>query len=205
MILSLQFGAPPPVDPAIFEREAIVHLDSLYRTARRLTGNEKDAEDLVQETMLRGYRFFHQFQPGTNCRAWLMCILHNVHINSVNRRARSPLTLSMDATEEFMLYGRMADGLDGGAPGPEEQVLSRVWNHEILEALDRLPAEYRNVVVLCDVEELQYKEIAQILNVPIGTVRSRLARGRRLMARFLADFMKSGGGAAAAPNRLRSV
>lgn len=182
MLLSL-FGARPPVDDEAFHREAMPHFDSLFRTARRLAGNQRDAEDLVQETFLRAYRFFRQFEPGTNCRAWLMRILHNVHVNAWQKRSRAPASVSLESTEDYFLYART----DGG-PSAESVVLSGTTDAEILEALDRLPLEYRSVVVLADVEQLQYKEIASILDVPIGTVRSRLARGRRLLQKMLLDY-----------------
>jgi RNA polymerase sigma-70 factor (ECF subfamily) len=196
------FGSRPQADPAAFEKEALVHMDVLFRTARRMTGSDKDAEDLVQETFTRAYRFWHQFQAGTNCRAWLMRILHNVHINFLQKKGRTPPPVSIEASEDFYLYGRLADGASTADPSPEQIIISEVWDHEILDALDRLPAEFREVLVLSDVEEMAYKDIATALNVPIGTVRSRLARGRRLMQKFLWDYMKDKRPAKAPPPHL---
>lgn len=176
------------LDPAAFEREALTHMDAVYRVARRMTANDRDAEDLVQETYLRAFRFFHQFEPGTNCRAWLMRILHNVRITTWQRRTRAPATVSLDATEDFFLYSHLRES--SSDPSPEDVVLAGTWDHEIRAALDRLPPEFRSVVVMCDVEELTYKEIARILGIPIGTVRSRLARGRRLLQRLLWDYLR---------------
>lgn len=181
------FKAPPKTDIAVFEREALVHLDVLYRTARRLTRNEKDAEDLVQETYTRAFRFFHQFQLGTNCRAWLMRIMHNAYLNSAQKKSRAPTTVSFEATEDYFLYAHLRGQTQQSA---EDLVLDEMWDDEIIKALDLLPEEYRMVVVLSDIEEQSYKEIAAVLHIPIGTVRSRLARGRRLLQKYLWDHHK---------------
>jgi len=186
MIFSL-FPPRPRPDPDTFEREALVHLDALYRTARRLSGHDRDAEDLVQETYMRAFRFFHQFQPGTNCRAWLMRILHNVYINAFHRRSRAPLSVPLEGGDDYAGSARIADE---SQPGPEQQILDATWDTEIRDAMGRLPVEYRTVVLLSDVEELSYKEIASTLRIPIGTVRSRLARGRRLLQKTLFDYVK---------------
>ncbi len=177
-------------DPESFEKEALIHMPALYRTARRLTGNDKDAEDLVQETYLRAFRFWNQFQSGTNARAWLFKILHNVHINSFHQKARNPAQVSLEGTEDFFLYNHLNDGGGNGEKGPEEEVLSRIWDTEIKEALEKLPPEFKMVVLLADVEECSYKEIAEIMGCPIGTVRSRLARGRRALQKLLWDYMQ---------------
>ncbi|MHB2018381.1 MAG: sigma-70 family RNA polymerase sigma factor [Candidatus Xenobia bacterium] len=177
-------------DPESFEREALVHMPALYRTARRLTGNDKDAEDLVQETFLRAFRFWNQFEQGTNARAWLFKILHNVHINTYHQKTRNVAQVSLDGTEEFFLYNHLAEGEKQSDLNPEEEVLSRIWDTEVLEALEKLPHDFKVVVLLADVEEFSYKEIAEIVGCPIGTVRSRLARGRRALQRLLWDYMQ---------------
>lgn len=168
------------------------HADAVYRAARLLCGNDRDAEDLAQEALLRAYRFFHSYQPGTNCRGWLMRILHNVYINDWNRRKRSPTPVSVDDVEEFFLYAHMRVDAPG-TPGPEDQVMAGAWDHEIVAAFDRLPEEFRTAVLLCDVEELSYKDIAETLHVPIGTVRSRLARGRGMLRKLLYDYARERG------------
>jgi RNA polymerase sigma-70 factor (ECF subfamily) len=113
-----------------------------------------------------------------------MRILHNVHLNRVGKKAKAPPTASIDATEEYVLYARLAEE---SGPGPEDEVVSKVWDERLLEALDRLPLEFREALVMCDVEEMAYKDIAAALDIPIGTVRSRIARGRGLMARYLGE------------------
>ncbi|MBM3461357.1 MAG: sigma-70 family RNA polymerase sigma factor [Armatimonadetes bacterium] len=187
ILLTLFHGGP---DDAAFEREALAHLDVVYRMARRLAGSAADAEDLVQETYLRAYRFFHQFERGTNCKAWLMRILHNVHVNAWQRRTRGPDRVSLDVAEDFFTFNAVADSAE---PTPEQALMAGTWDHEVLKALDRLPEEFRTAVLLCDVQEMTYKDMADLLSVPIGTVRSRIARGRRLLQKTLAEYATAQG------------
>lgn len=165
------------------------HLDALYRTAFAMTKNSGDADDLVQDTYLRAYQFFDQFQGGTNARAWLFRILTNLYINSYRRRTREPERVSYDELEDFYLYNRLSDAQSGGASGsPEEEVVQKVQIDAIRGAIDRLPDEYRDTVILADLNEFSYQEIADMLQIPIGTVRSRLSRGRRLVQKSLWAF-----------------
>jgi RNA polymerase sigma-70 factor (ECF subfamily) len=179
----------------LFEQEALKHLDALYRTALRMTRNPQDAEDLVQETYLRAYRFFDQFQPGTNLRAWLFKILTNNYINSYRKAANEPKNTSLDDTEEFSLYHQMARDLPSGSLGwdVEAEVLDRFAEEDIREAIEQLPAAYRMTVLLADVEGFSYKEIAEITGVSKGTVMSRLFRGRRLLQKALWERARGAG------------
>jgi RNA polymerase sigma-70 factor, ECF subfamily len=149
-----------------FEAEALPHLRSLYGTAYRMTRNAHDAEDLVQETFLRAYRAFDGFKPGSNIRAWLYTILHRVRTDAFRRARRSPRTVEMED--------------DGPAVPPPQDALAQ-GGEDLERALASLPDVFRNAVVLRDVEDLSYQEIARVLDVPIGTVMSRIHRGRALL------------------------
>jgi len=177
-----------------FEREALPHLDALYRTALRLTRDESDAEDLVQETYLRAWRSFEQFQPGTNLRAWLFKILTNAFINRYRKLEGQPATTSLETIEEHLLYEGLA-GSDGTrtSPSAEEEALRQLPDEDVRRALESLPPQFRLAVLLADVEGFAYKEIAAITEVPIGTVMSRIARGRGLLRRALADIGRERG------------
>src|SRR2546426_10178703 len=176
--------APGPVDEkrAGFEREALVHLDSLYRVALRLTGNAADADDLVQETMLKAYRAWEQYEKGTNAKGWLLTILRNAFINEYRRRTRHPENVDLDAIEPYSVFGDVQDD------DPQGTFFDRIVDDEVLRAIDQLPEQFRETVVLSDVEGLSYEEIARILEVPVGTVKSRLFRARRLLQRKLYDY-----------------
>jgi len=169
-----------------FEQQMLPHLDSLYRTAYSMTKNAGDAEDLVQDTYLRAYQFFDQFQGGTNARAWLFRILTNLYINTYRRRTREPERVSYDELEDFFLYNRLNDAnTTHTGDSPEARVVQQVQVEAIREAIERLPDEYREAVILADLNEFSYQEISDILQIPIGTVRSRLSRGRRLVQKAL--------------------
>lgn len=157
-----------------FEQAALSHLDSLYGTALRLTRRPADAEDLVQETYLKAFRSAHQFEPGTNLKAWLFTILHNTFRNTRRHDVRSPVDVDSEAVD------RAADGTSGGA-SPEQLLARATIDGDLQAALDSLPEAFRQAVWLRDVEELSYAEIAQALDVPIGTVMSRISRGRRAL------------------------
>lgn len=175
----------------IFEEEALPHLSALYRTARRLTMNTEEAQDLVQETYLRAYRSFARYEPGTNCRAWLFRILTNLQINRYQKQRRRPVHLSFDDTEEFYLYQQAADQErfhDGG--DPEKLFMESVVDDEVKQAVTSLPHDFQMAVLLSDVEGFSYKEISGIMDCPIGTVRSRIHRGRRLLQKQLWEFAK---------------
>lgn len=173
-----------------FQDEALVHTDALYRYARRLTSDTREAEDLLQETFLRALRFWHQYQRGTNCKAWLFRIMRNLSINRAQSRARNPVSDSLDDTEEWSLYGRLHDPQSIQEDSPEKRFFEENWSSEIVDAVARLPEEYRSAIILCDVEGFSYQEIADILEVPIGTVRSRLNRARSRLQAMLLNYVQ---------------
>jgi len=176
---------------ARFETEAMPLLSGMYSAAFRLTRNAADAEDLVQETFLRAYRGFHQFQPGTNLKAWLYRILTNTFINNYRKRQREPQTVSEDDVEDWYLYSKLAEG--GAEPSAETSVIESLPDEDVQEALSSLPDQFRIAVLLADVEGFSYKEIAEITSVPIGTVMSRLHRGRKALEKRLWDVVRERG------------
>lgn len=157
-----------------FEDQALALLDRLYGTALRLTRNEADAQDLVQETYLRAFRAIDQFKSGTNLKAWLFTILHNAHLNQRRDRGRSPIEADNEAVDQAV-----AD--PGRVLSPEDLLLRASMDHDLQTALDGMPEAFREAVWLRDVEQLTYDEIAGVMRVPIGTVMSRISRGRRLL------------------------
>jgi RNA polymerase sigma-70 factor (ECF subfamily) len=185
----------PPDDPVLrerFEREAMPLMPNLYSAALRLTRNPSDAEDLVQETFLRAYRGFASFQEGTNLRAWLYRILTNSFINTYRKKQREPVTVEgPDDVDEWYLFDRL--GSRNVETSAESEVLDRIPDEDVQRALEALPEGFRMAVLLADVEGFSYKEIAEILDVPIGTVMSRLHRGRRALEKGLYDVAKERG------------
>jgi RNA polymerase sigma-70 factor (ECF subfamily) len=181
-------------DQAKFSELAMEYMPSLYTAALRMTRNPSDAEDLVQETYLKAYRAFNSFQEGTNLKAWLYRILTNTYINSYRAKKRRPEETDVDDLENFYLY-RHLGGLAGAVAGrsAEDQVLDHFTETEVKEAIEALPEQFRMAVLLGDVEGFSYKEIAEILDVPIGTVMSRLHRGRRALQKRLYDFGRQRG------------
>jgi RNA polymerase sigma-70 factor (ECF subfamily) len=182
------------------EEEALQHLDALYRTALRLTRNPADAEDLVQETYLRAFRFRDRFVANSNLRAWLFKILSNASISRFRRTSHESADTSLDDMPEADLYTRaVADG--GLGVSAEDELLNTVLDVDVRRALEELPEPFRLAVLLSDVEGFSYREIADMLDVPLGTVMSRLFRGRRMLRRALADVaqpaMRKPGGTAA--------
>ncbi|HEY8759194.1 MAG TPA: sigma-70 family RNA polymerase sigma factor [Candidatus Limnocylindria bacterium] len=176
-----------------FETEALAFLDALYRTALRMTRSEAEAEDLVQETYIRAFRFRHQFTLGTNLKAWLFRILTNTFINQYRRKAARPDTTELDDVEESILYRHMRDVSPGSAsPDPEAELIDNTLSSEVKDALEALPEKFRTTLLL-DVEGFSYKEIAEVLDIPIGTVMSRLHRGRKFLQKRLYDLARDRG------------
>jgi RNA polymerase sigma-70 factor, ECF subfamily len=171
-------------DRVRFEEEALALADQVYRVARRLVGSREEAEDLMQETYARAFRSWQQYQPGTNLRAWLLRILTNLNIDRGRRVQRTP---DMQPLEEgdYFLYNRLEES--GGENADEERVVERLSQDDIVGALSAVPHNFRDVVVLVDIGDFSYADAAQILDVPVGTVMSRLHRGRRILKRELAD------------------
>lgn len=174
---------------ASFEAEAMPHAPSLFRIALWLTRDQTDAEDLVQETLMEALGSFHRFAPGTNCHAWLVSILY--HRNSKRRRSANRLLLVNDSDE------RIAETAVFVAATPQN-----VTDEEVLAALERLPRTFQEVVILADIEEMSYKEIASAINVPMGTVMSRISRGRKLLRSELASYARAHG---FLPQRIQSM
>jgi RNA polymerase sigma-70 factor (ECF subfamily) len=170
-----------PGPASSFEREALPHLDTLYRVALRLGGEESRAQDLVQDTMLKAFRAWHQFRPGTNARAWLLTILRNTFINEYRRQKREPIPVDIDLVEPYIVRPAGPD------TDPEGAFFSKIVDARVLEAVRSLPDEFRDALILSDMEGLSYAEVAESLEVPIGTVKSRLFRARRLLQKQLYD------------------
>jgi RNA polymerase sigma-70 factor, ECF subfamily len=174
---------------ARFEQEAMPFLDGMFGGAMRLTRNPADAEDLLQETFLRAFSAFDSFEPGTNLKAWLYRILMNTYISSYRKQKRSPQTVPAE-DGEFSLYRQIID--DGGRT-PEAEVLEKIPDEEVKAALDELPEQFRLAVLLADVEGFSYKEIADITETSIGTVMSRLHRGRKALQKALWEYARARG------------
>jgi RNA polymerase sigma-70 factor (ECF subfamily) len=172
---------------AEFERVALPHLSGLYRAAFYLTKNEADAEDLVQETCLRAFRFFDKFEPGTNCKAWLLSILRNLFINRYRQRKAEPERVDWNRIDQ--VYESMVEqGQKAEKNNPESLFFSQLTSQKINEAIKELPEEFRTAIMLVDIEELSYEEAAKVMDCPIGTVRSRISRGRRILQVALRDY-----------------
>ena len=173
-----------------FEAEALPHMDILYNFALRTTGNEDDARDLLQETYLKAYRFWDKYEPGTNIRAWLFRIMKNSYINRYRKETREPDTVDYEDVENFYDTIR-AESTDTN--DLQQKLFGNLLGDEVTQALQELPEDFRTVVILCDIEGLTYEEIAEFLDCPIGTVRSRLHRGRKLLQTRLFEYAKSRG------------
>jgi RNA polymerase sigma-70 factor (ECF subfamily) len=180
-------------DKARFTEGTLPLLDSLYASALRMTRNPADAEDLVQETMLRAYRSFDRFEPGTNLKAWLFRIMTNAYINTYRKKQREPKKVSSDEIEDFDLYQELKNHDDQFTQTPERIVLDGLVDSDIIDAIDDLPEQFRLAVVLSDVEGFSYAEMAQIMDVPLGTVMSRLHRGRKALQKRLWDLARDRG------------
>jgi len=179
--------AEPSVAGRSFDDEALPHLDTLYRVALRLTADPSQAEDLVQDTMLKAYRSWRQYRPGTNARGWLLTILRNTFINDYRRSKHEPVPMDLEAVEPHALYRSVED------TDPEGAFFSQIVDAKVIEAIDALPTEFREVLSLSDIEGMSYGEIAETLNIPVGTVKSRLFRARRqLQTRLYAHAVEMG-------------
>ena len=174
---------------AMFEREALPHTDTLYAVALRMTGGQKEAEDLVQDAMLRGFRFFDRFQQGTNVKAWLLKVMTNIFLNKIKKTAGRPPLVEFETVEEFL--GEVENDYASVSSSSEE--FRELLDQDVARALDELPVEYRMPVLLSAIEGLSYREIAEAMECPVGTVMSRLYRGRKMLEQSLRSYARSSG------------
>src|ERR1051325_9429514 len=173
-------------DRVRFEEEALALADQVYRVARHLSGSRGDAEGLGQGAYARAFRSWRSYTPGTNLRAWLLRILTNLNIDRGRRSQRAPQMTPLEAND-YYLYDKLSAGGDGGQPADEERVVERLSQDDIVSALSAVPHDFRDVIVLVDIGDFSYQDAAQILDIPIGTVMSRLHRGRRILKQELAE------------------
>ncbi len=169
-----------------FDAQALPHMDALFRTALRMTKNTNDAEDLVQETYVKAYRFWEKFEPGSNARAWLFKIMTNVFINEYRSKSRTPIAVNVDELDDNFLYGQLAT--TAPADDPEKKLFAKIFDDDVKRAIENLPDDFRLVVVLSFIEGFSYQEIAEIADLQLGTVKSRLHRGRKLLQKELLDY-----------------
>jgi RNA polymerase sigma-70 factor (ECF subfamily) len=173
-----------------FEKEAIPHMDALYNFALKMTGDEDDADDLVQETYLKAFRFFDKFEKGTNCKAWLFRIMKNSYINDYRKQVKEPNKVDYEDVQNF--YENIkSDEVE--SKHYEQDVFSNLLDDEISKAITELPEDFRTVIILSDIEGFTYDEIADFVDIPVGTVRSRLHRARKMLYSQLYDYAKEKG------------
>jgi RNA polymerase sigma-70 factor (ECF subfamily) len=168
-----------------FERQTLPHMEVLYNYALRMTGNNEDAKDLLQETFLKAYRFWNKFEQGTNLRAWLFRIMKNTYINVYRKETKEPDKVDYEEIEGYYNLIRDQNSDDNDL---QQKMFGQLLDDDVSKALESLPEEFRTVVILCDIEGLAYEEIAEFLQIPVGTVRSRLHRGRKLLYAKLYDY-----------------
>ncbi len=173
-----------------FEKEALPHMNALYNFALRLTGDEEDADDLVQETYLKAFRFFDKFEKGTNCKAWLFRIMKNSFINDYRRQVKEPDKVDYEDVQNF--YETIKSD-EVRFNHYEEDAFSKTLDDEITKAMNELPEDFRTVIILSDIEGFSYEEIADFVDIPVGTVRSRLHRARKMLYSLLYDYAKDRG------------
>lgn len=189
--LAEQVPIPASADRRQFEQMVEEHLNGLFGAALRMTRNRTNAEDLLQETFLRAWRSFHTFRPGTNARAWLYRILMNAYIDNYRKATREPEVVDQDDVDEFYLYSKVQESDQYRRAGnPEEAFLQTLMDADVKSALESLPETFRAVVMLADIDGFSYKEIAEILSIPIGTVMSRLHRGRKQLQVALWEYAR---------------
>lgn len=193
-----------PEARARFEQEALPFIDQLYAAALRLARNPQDAEDLVQDTYVKAFAAFHQYQPGTNLKAWLYRILTNTYINLYRKRQREPYQDSMDKLEDWQL-AKASNHDSRGMPSAESEALTHLPDRQVKEALQSIPEDFRMAIYYSDVEGFSYKEIAEIMDIPLGTVMSRLHRGRKLLRDQLADYAAGRGFSKSAQAKAQKV
>ncbi|HAP35099.1 MAG TPA: RNA polymerase subunit sigma [Bacteroidetes bacterium] len=173
-----------------FEQQTLPHMEILYNYALRMTGNTEDAKDLLQETFLKAYRFWEKFEQGTNLRAWLFRIMKNTYINVYRKEAKEPDKVDYNDIENYYDLIRDQNSDDNDL---QTKIFGQLLDDDVSTALESLPEEFRTVVILCDIEGLSYEEIAEFSQIPVGTVRSRLHRGRKLLYAKLYDYAKGRG------------
>lgn len=181
------FGFGQKKRRAEFEETALVHMATLYNSAVRMTGNPRDAEDLVQDTILKAFRFFHRYESGTNIKAWLFKILTNTFINSYRKKSRERDQLGIAESDAVLERSALPEAW-GNLPGPEQAFFANTVSDEVKRAIEELPVDFRMAVLLRDLEDFSYQEIADMLDCPLGTVMSRLYRGRRMLQKRLHDY-----------------
>jgi RNA polymerase sigma-70 factor (ECF subfamily) len=196
---------PQPAPAWDFEAEAMPYLDALYNTAYRMTRNAEDAEDLVQETYLKGYKYHDKFEQGTNLKAWLFKIMKNTFINNYRKAQQAPPQSDFSDIEESF-ESQVSDDAVRQIKNPEDELLETVLDEDVQKAIENLPPDYRMVVLLADLEGFSYKEISDILEIPVGTVMSRLYRGRKLLEVSMLEYAREHGylRGGAEPAKMRS-
>ncbi|MCX2746563.1 sigma-70 family RNA polymerase sigma factor [Arthrobacter sp. MI7-26] len=203
--IAVDFASETPEQRrARFERDAMQYVDQLYSAAMRMARNPSDAEDLVQEAYTKAFSAFHQYKPGTNLKAWLYRILTNTYINLYRKRQREPLQSNSDTIEDWQL-ARAESHTSSGLRSAEAEALDHLPDSDVKSALQSIPEEFRLAVYFADVEGFAYKEISDIMNTPIGTVMSRLHRGRKMLRDLLADYAAERGISAGAEEKVLAV